>query len=184
MRFPVVPTLEEALAPCDRAVGFTARIRQHREVFDLAALAPQIREWRAEGRRVALVFGNEQDGLTTAETAPLSHLVCIPTAKEQRSLNLGSAVAVALSALYVPESPIRRTRKRHPLEHAERAELQAHVARALLPLLRGESARLDLQRSIERLFASADLEARDARAWRKLARRLLGEGNGSTSAHD
>lgn len=50
-------------------------------------------------RRVAVVFGNEQNGLTAAELRRCHVLCSVPTAPEFGVLNLGQAVAVVLAYL-------------------------------------------------------------------------------------
>ncbi len=90
----VVGTLPEALAGTVAAVALTARPREigapqvaPREAAErLLALAPQ--------GEVALVFGNEQAGLS-GEDAALCGLLCqIPTNPAYSSLNLASAVQI------------------------------------------------------------------------------------------
>jgi TrmH family RNA methyltransferase len=49
---------------------------------------------RAEANRVALLFGNEQSGLTNEDLARCHQLVHIPTAPDYGSLNLAMAVQV------------------------------------------------------------------------------------------
>ncbi len=97
-----VGSLPEALAECDLAVGFTARVsdreaKYHRNPLDL-------RDWSLQAAahpgRLALVFGREDRGLTNDEAAACDVLVSIPTHDAYRSMNLSHAVAVALYALY------------------------------------------------------------------------------------
>jgi len=90
----VVDTLAEALAGTVAAVALTARPREisapqvaPREASErLLALAPQ--------GEVALVFGNEQAGLSGDEVALCSLLCQIPTNPDYSSLNLGAAVQI------------------------------------------------------------------------------------------
>jgi TrmH family RNA methyltransferase len=178
----VVASLEEALADCTGSVGFTARKRDHRELFD----------WRdARGRwtarasdpaeRVALVFGNEETGLSAEETAPLEELVRIPTSDAHGSLNLAMAAGLVLATLFLDQPALESVRHQNavPLPGADRAFLVRRLKEALGPIPWTEAARRDVLASIERVFGRAPLETRDARAWHLLARAL---GNEKTPA--
>lgn len=59
---------------------------------------PTDRDWSQ--RRLALVFGREESGLTDEEVALCSYAIGIPSNPEFPSLNLSHAVAVVLSRLY------------------------------------------------------------------------------------
>src|SRR5262245_18033374 len=101
-RVRVLERLDEALADCTWSVGFTARKRDHRELVDWRdARAALTRRAGDPGERVALVFGNEESGLSIEETEPLSELVRIPTSDEHGSLNLAMAVGIVLASLYL-----------------------------------------------------------------------------------
>ncbi|MDX9720689.1 MAG: RNA methyltransferase [Myxococcota bacterium] len=86
-------SLESALADCNHAVAFSARIRgrewrgdsPRRRVPELFAAAQQ-------GATVALVFGREQDGLSNDELERCDEVIRIPTRPDYSSLNLAQAV--------------------------------------------------------------------------------------------
>lgn len=90
----VVGTLAEALVGTLAAVALTARPRE--------IAAPQVAPREAAERllalaaqgEVALVFGNEQAGLSGDEVALCSLLCQIPTNPDYSSLNLGAAVQI------------------------------------------------------------------------------------------
>lgn len=179
IRFPIVTSLDQALAGATESIGFTARMRRHREMEYLDDLAAELAERAADpGQTVALVFGNEADGLSTEESAKLRRLAHIRTAKEQPSLNLGVSVAIVLSRLFLGEGAKPRSRRHRPLPAEKTEMLVAKLKPALLSLVRGESSKADLEASIERVFRRAQLETRDARAWHRLARAVLGELDG------
>ncbi len=54
----------------------------------------------AGGKKVALVFGREESGLTEGELSLCSHACAIPTGSLQPSLNLSHAICVVLSQLW------------------------------------------------------------------------------------
>ena len=174
----VVATLAEALADCTASVGFTARARDHRELVDwrVARSALATRAARSE-ERVALVFGNEENGLTIEETEPLGQLVRIPLSHEHGSLNLAMAVGIVLSTLYLDQPDLVDAGHQNavPLTGADRAFLVARLQATLGPVPWTDSARRDVLASIERVFGRAELETRDARAWHMLLRALGNE---------
>ena len=90
------PSLDQAIAECGAAYGFTRRSRDPAQRID--DLAPAAEAWRAApgGRPTALVFGRESQGLFREETLLLTHLVRIAMPAETLSLNLSHAVAIAL----------------------------------------------------------------------------------------
>jgi TrmH family RNA methyltransferase len=177
-RIRVVATLEEALADCTYGVGFTARARDHRELSDWRdARAALTQRASAAEERVALVFGNEETGLSAEETAPLAELVRIPTSAEHGSLNLAMAVGLVLATLFLDGAAPLSVRHQNavPLPGADRVFLIERLKEALGVVPWSPSARRDLLASIERVFARAPLETRDARAWHMLARALGNE---------
>lgn len=109
----VVPTLQEALADTSASIGFTRRVGNTRQVHasltqllqafpnTLPDPATTVRgsSWASE-RRVALVFGREESGLTANELSLCTHSCSIPTGPVQPSLNLAHAVCVVLSQLF------------------------------------------------------------------------------------
>lgn len=174
----VVGTLAEALADCTGSVGFTARARDHRQLVDWrVARAPLAARSARPEERVALVFGNEENGLTIEETQPLGQLVRIPLSVEHGSLNLAMAVGIVLSTLFLeqPELVDGGQQNAIPLNGADRAFLVARLKETLGPIPWTDSARRDVLASVERVFGRAELETRDARAWHMLMRALGNE---------
>ncbi|HQQ77210.1 MAG TPA: TrmH family RNA methyltransferase [Thermoanaerobaculia bacterium] len=66
------------------------------------------------GRRVALVFGPERGGLTTAELQACDARLTIPTAPDLPTLNVAQAVVATLTLLYPFEASSRRRRETAP----------------------------------------------------------------------
>jgi TrmH family RNA methyltransferase len=109
----VVDTVAEAVADCQAAVGFSRRVGKIRaSTIGLDEAAGTL------GGRVALVFGNEETGLTREELEPCTHLCTIPTDPGLASMNLSHAVAVGLARFYA--APKAAT----PARSARLAELQ------------------------------------------------------------
>lgn len=166
-------TLDDALAPCTETVGFTARTRRHRELVRWPQAIDPLRATLGDrDARVALVFGNEKYGLSEEDCDKLTRLVWIPTTAAHTSLNLAVAVGVVLGGLFDAPLQKARSKKGRPLNHDEREFLRRHLAAVLPTLISTRSTRADLTASIERVFAHAPLESRDARAWHRLLRAL------------
>ena len=96
-----MPDLAAAVADCGMVLGTTARgglYRRH---------AKTPREWTsrvlevAAERRVAIVFGPEDNGLANDDLALFTHLIQIPTVPEYSSLNVAQAVLLCCYELLV-----------------------------------------------------------------------------------
>ncbi|HSV56406.1 MAG TPA: TrmH family RNA methyltransferase [Magnetospirillaceae bacterium] len=86
--------LDEALADCSLAAGFTQRTGRLRARDPIDVTEFSRRAVRRSGS-VALVFGNERDGLSNQEISLCDMAVRIPTSEAFPSLNLAQAVQIA-----------------------------------------------------------------------------------------
>lgn len=162
-------TLEEALAGCVLAVGFTARPRDlSHPPASVREAAPLVLASAATGP-VALVFGNETNGLSNEELLRCQARATIPANPEYPALNLAAAVQVACyelasaaRAFALPAEPGRELATAEELE-----AFFAHLERSLLA-----SGFLDpakpgrLMERLRRLYARARLEREEARILR------------------
>ena len=172
-RIRIEPDLERALAGTTHAIGFTGKLVRHRRVEPFSAVRAELAGRIADPNEcVALVFGAEQNGLLAEEAARCQRLTFFETSEEHTSLNLSMAVTVALYALFEPGVEPERRARFNPLEADARDFLIENVARTLGDAALNDSARADIDASVRRLFALADLEARDARAWHLIMRAL------------
>ena len=173
-RIRVVATLREALADCTASIGFTARAYDHRTRRDWRAAQAGIAALADDpDHKVALVFGNEETGLTRDETDLCGELVHIATSAEHGSLNLAVATAVVLSGLHTGRGSRAAERGSKPISGEAREFLKAALKHAFGERVAlTESARDDIVASIERVFSRAALDDRDARAWHLMARAL------------
>lgn len=88
------PTLRKALDGFQLVVGTTRRKgRIRRPLLTPRELAPKVLEMLPKNK-VALVFGNEKDGLSNEDLFQCHWISIIPTAPEQPSLNLAQAVMI------------------------------------------------------------------------------------------
>lgn len=173
----VVDTLAEALADASYAVGFSARVRGKRKRRDWRAAAEDLRAiGDDESERLALVFGNEVTGLTVEETDRCQEVVHVRTSREHTSLNLAVCVVVALSSLFTGTRVHAREPGGSMLDGRGRAFLIARLKEVFVERVAlTPSAAADIDAMIDRVFARAPLENRDARAFH-LILRALGSG--------
>lgn len=95
----VFPDLATALGDCQRSVAATRRTGKRRgTVLTVDKLAEQCMRGK-QVQRLALVFGREDAGLTSAEVACCSHTATIAAPGPLGSLNLAQAVLIFLYEL-------------------------------------------------------------------------------------
>ena len=95
-----VDTVAEAVADCALAAGVTRREGRWRKQLRLSPEEMAEHVAAAGIRGVALVFGNEESGLSDEELEPCSLAVAIPTSPLFPSLNLSHAVQIVSYALF------------------------------------------------------------------------------------
>ncbi|MFT7677619.1 MAG: tRNA/rRNA methyltransferase [Planctomycetota bacterium] len=162
-----VDTLQEALTDCTDSIGFTARVRGDRvrqswRSLREAALVPA----NDIERKLALVFGSEEAGMTREETDLCQQLCHLRTRPEHTSLNLGMAVGVVLSSLFEQEGVLPPEPGGRRLNGDGREFLKARMKQVFAGeiALNSEAAKL-IEAMIERVISRAELENRDAKAW-------------------
>lgn len=127
------PTLAEAIAEASLVIG-TSRLRGKRRGMALPVdeAAEKVFQTASRGGKVAVLFGREQRGLSSAEIDECAFMINIPTDFRQPSLNLAQAVMVVayeLGRLQI-ETPVPEGRK--PLStHAGQAVLSERLTRVL-----------------------------------------------------
>lgn len=157
----VFSSLADALADCEISVATTRRHGKYRnEIFSPDEIAVKI--WESLGcRRAALVFGREDNGLTTDELSLCRWHATIPTSDEYGSLNLAQAVLIFSYALFTAvgdKTVVIRTLA----GSADLEALYAQMERTLLRIgfLNPENP-AHLMRTMRRIFARADLDHRE-----------------------
>jgi TrmH family RNA methyltransferase len=94
-------TLDAAVSDCGAVFGTTARgglYRQHARTA--REWAPKALEF-ASTRKVAFVFGPEDNGMTNEELALCTHIVQIPTTEDFSSINVSQAVLICGYELFL-----------------------------------------------------------------------------------
>lgn len=164
----------DALAPmlsdCHLVLGATARRRGvELDELDPRTAARRLLEAAHAGRQVALLFGNEQSGLSNDEIKHCHAAITVPTDPTYGSLNLAQAVQVVAweirEAWLAQGGAVAATESRDPpADAAQREAFFDHLARTLddIDFHKGRSPEVILQR-LRRLFLRADLDQRELR---------------------
>jgi TrmH family RNA methyltransferase len=161
-------SLEEAVKEAVYVVGFTRRTGHHRgEPRSFVDALPQVLE-AAEQQEVALVFGNERNGLSNEELRLCHEPVLLPANPDYPSLNLAHAVAIASFLLFQKSGGAEALVKKPERYYATQEELQDLMSlfRELLEGLdykdEGEDDLLTrTSNHLRRLFQKAGLERRE-----------------------
>jgi tRNA/rRNA methyltransferase len=173
-RARVHQTLDDALAGVAFAVACSARSR------DVAVPAIGAREAAARvmaiagTQPVALVFGNEQAGLTTDDVNKCKLLASIPADAKFSSLNLGAAVQVFAYELRMSAygaSPLEQPRERATYEAVEGFYAQLEQIMTDVGFLDPDHPK-KLMPKLRRLFARADLAPEDVHILRGILKAL------------
>jgi tRNA (cytidine32/uridine32-2'-O)-methyltransferase len=162
--------LVDGLAGSSFALGLSAR----RRGVTLAELSPreaaqQALAAAARGEQVALVFGNERNGLANEELARCHAMVRIPSVDDFSSLNLSQAVQVMayelrvamLGEVPVPQSPMHAE---PPADAMQMEQFYEHLARTLddIEFHKGREPTTIMLR-LRKLFQRAQLDERELR---------------------
>lgn len=164
-------SLPEAIGDCSLVLGATARLRG----VALEELTPRMAARRvldavAQGRNVALVFGNEQSGLSNDEIMLCQAAVHIPSDPTYSSLNLSQAVQVLayeLRMAWLEGIPSRQGTTDAPSTARELEGFFEHLATTLydIDFHKGRSDRTIMHR-LRRLFLRAAPDQRELRVLR------------------
>lgn len=147
-------SIESAVADCTLSVAYTRRRGRNRKYSSATPEAVADRIVSDPAGAAALVFGNEEHGLTNEQVDACNIICRIPTDPECPSLNLAQAVQIACYAIFRRESSVS-DKGYTPLD-ATRIDELAEEVDALASLV-GYSG--DYDRQTNRIFAR-DLLAR------------------------
>ncbi|OGD19329.1 MAG: hypothetical protein A2W03_18550 [Candidatus Aminicenantes bacterium RBG_16_63_16] len=151
-------TLPKALAEKSLVVGTTRRRGSRRGIILSAAAAAAEIAKAAPTNKVAILFGNEHNGLTNKEIEACGLLATIPSNPDSPSLNLSQSVMLVAYEL----SRVAAVKTAPPLVgNRELQELMKRVRETLDILGYGKKGdrdlRSDIMRSIKRLVGRAGL---------------------------
>jgi len=158
----IFSSLRDALFDCPFSVATTRRHGKYRqEIFTPDEIAEKVGEAQRVGR-VALVFGREDNGLTTDEVALCRWQATILTAGDFGSLNLAQAVLIFAYELFRKTGEIFPRYGRVPASTGELETLYDHMERALLHIGFLNPQNPDhIMRSLRRIFARSELDSRE-----------------------
>ena len=159
----VFPDLASAMADCTLTVGTTRRHGKYRqEILSPVEVAGLFREQVAPDCRAALVFGREDNGLTTEELSLCRWHATIPTSNEYGSLNLSQSVLLFCYELGKVSESVGGGR---PLDLAKSGEMETlfeHFNATLGKVgFLNEQNPAHMMRSLRRIFFRANLDSRE-----------------------
>ena len=168
-------SLSEAVADCGLIVGTTA---VHRRVLQqpLRRLDQEggrlIRKEISSGR-VALLFGSEKVGLSTADFSHCHWLLHVPTLQDHISMNLGQAVAVCL---YEIARSVDGERPAEEIQRASAGEVEM-ITSILLDALRVSGyvkpgTEVVMEEKARRLVRRMNLQPGEATVWLGMLRQI------------
>jgi tRNA/rRNA methyltransferase len=155
-------SLEQALSDTVISIATTRRLGKYRQETMAAEEAVAKLRTKIGAGRAALVFGREDNGLTTDELALCRWQATIPTSEEYGSLNISQAVLIfcyelSRGALGDIEPPVR--------EMAEMSQMEALYQQMEKTLLRigflDTENPVHLMRTLRRIFSRAELDSRE-----------------------
>jgi tRNA/rRNA methyltransferase/tRNA (cytidine32/uridine32-2'-O)-methyltransferase len=171
-------SLDDAVADCVAVAAFAGKRRAVKwPVTTPRDMAPRLLDAAVHGP-VAVVFGQEDHGLSGESLDRAGLLVMIPTT-EHSSLNLAQAVLVALYELHLAAGDATRVvappkKDAPPASHEEWERFYADAARALAALdffkTRNEE---HVMRSVRSLAARAEPDARELKLLRAMCFEVL-----------
>lgn len=165
----VCAELDETLDNTVLTAAVTARPRElSHTIFDARQGAMELAR-QAQQQPVALLFGRENSGLTTAEVNKCQIIIHIPANPRYPSLNLASAVQVMVYELRMAliENPTPPAASGAPANFNELELLYTHLEQLMIAsgFLDPQRPKLLMQR-IRRLFARARLEKEEVQILR------------------
>jgi tRNA/rRNA methyltransferase len=171
-------SLAEAVSDCACVFGTTCRTGLYRQHVK----SP--REWVekalevAHSGKVALVFGREDNGLSNEELALCTHLIRIPTATRNQSLNMAQAAAICQYELFVASGGYEPPREKSPEAASElRERMFAIWRKALLGIGFMEEGKADhMMLALRRILARGPLTEDDVRILMGIARQTMWAG--------
>jgi len=175
-RARVVETLGGAFGDAGLVIGTTRRGGKNRgPVVDIREAVRRAVAAAASGNRVALVFGREDSGLTTAELDACHLLARIPTGARYPSLNLAGAVlVVAYELRRAAEGDASDASSPRRLATARETEgLYREMASVLeeIGFLNPQNPE-EIMHALRRLLGRAEMDPRDVRILRGVLRQV------------
>ena len=172
-------SVAEAVRDCTLAAAVTRRGGKKRKyrIWTAEQLGSRLAARRTGP--VALVFGNEKNGLTDAELEPCQVAVAIPSAPSTPSLNLSHAVQIVAYELFKhgasPPAPRTQLPRQRPVTPERLARLVEPLTSALAEVgfFSATGAR-SVQRFLTDIFTRADVVDREAQRLERILHNVGG----------
>jgi tRNA/rRNA methyltransferase len=172
----IVANLPEALADCVATLatgGLADGVQRQSVVGTPRDKLPFLRDSIGSGP-VALVFGPEPHGLTTAEVSLCHGMIHIPTGEEFPSLNLSQAVAICLYEWHLLTAQIEIAATSDLAKHADLDRMFAHLKEAFEAIHYVYGTKGDpLMHAFRHVLSRAKPTNQEVRMLHGLARQLL-----------
>lgn len=158
----VVSTIKEAIADCSLVIGTSARLRAIPwPLITPKQMVIQLKKEPSRGQ-IAILFGNEQTGLTNEELHLCHWHLHIPANPVYSSLNIAAAIQVIAYELWVASSEENNVQEKWDYQFAnndEMAKFFEHLEKVLISLdfLKTKAPR-QLMTRLKRLFNRARLD--------------------------
>lgn len=169
----VVDTLDKAINDCSIAIATSKRERgADWPALDIDQTVDKLLE-NCVSQNVALVFGPEPAGLTSADLYRCQYRSYLPTSEDCTSLNLSQAVQIyAYELLRAEGRDLKPEPGPEPAAVADLELLYEHLMRVLVALDFPRRNPEQLMLRVRTIFNRAGLIDRDLRLWRGICARI------------
>ena len=159
----VFPDLASALADCRLTVGTTRRHGKYRqEILSPPEVASRLRDQAASDCQAAIVFGREDNGLTTEELSLCRWHATIPTSAEYGSLNLAQSVLLFCYEMQKASINPVTAKINEVADSSEMETLFGHLHASMKKIgFLNEQNPDHIMRSLRRIFFRANLDSRE-----------------------
>jgi len=159
----IFPDLASALADRTLTIGTTRRHGKYRqEILSPVEVATRLRDQAGPDCRAALVFGREDNGLTTDELSLCRWHATIPSAEAYGSLNLAQSVLLFCYELGKAGDPPGGGRAIQMATSAEMESLFSQMGACLFKIgFLNEQNPEHIMRSLRRIFFRSELDNRE-----------------------
>lgn len=159
----IFESLADAIADCTLTVGTTRRHGKYRqEILTPAQVTSILRAEASETCRPAIVFGREDNGLTTEELSLCRWHATIPTSSDYGSLNLSQAVLIFCYELFSSATAVPSPQKETPANSAEMESLFGQMQQTLhkIGFLNDQNPE-HIMLSLRRILFRANIDSRE-----------------------
>lgn len=157
------PDLASALADCTLTVGTTRRHGKYRqEILSPEEVSGRLRDQAASDCQAAIVFGREDNGLSTEELSLCRWHATIPTSTDYGSLNLAQSVLLFCYEIQKTSINTTTTRNNEMADSSEMETLFGHLHASMKKIgFLNEQNPDHIMRSLRRIFFRANLDSRE-----------------------